>query len=125
MTAVPPASDLPAVPAALAEPVARVRARWVALISLANLALWMGYFGPLQVLLPEQVAGIDPEGKEIALAWVTGLGAAVAMVATPLAGALSDRTTGRFGRRHPGPWAGPREGRSRSGSWPSRTPWPG
>ena len=29
----------------------RVGARWIALLSLANLGLWMGYFGPLQVLL--------------------------------------------------------------------------
>ncbi|WP_239137044.1 MFS transporter [Sphaerisporangium rufum] len=88
-------------PAALAEPVARVRPRWIALISLANLALWMGYFGPLQVLLPQQVAAIDPAGKSAALAWVTGAGAAVALVFNPIAGALSDRTAGRFGRRHP------------------------
>jgi MFS family permease len=32
---------------------------------------------------------------------VTGIGAAVAMLANPIAGALSDRTTGRFGRRRP------------------------
>ena len=32
---------------------------------------------------------------------MTGIGAAVAMIANPVAGALSDRTTGRFGRRHP------------------------
>ena len=35
------------------------------------------------------------------LGWVTGIGAAVALVANPVAGALSDRTTSRFGRRRP------------------------
>lgn len=35
------------------------------------------------------------------LAWVTGAGAAVSMVANPLFGALSDRTASRFGRRAP------------------------
>ena len=35
------------------------------------------------------------------LGWVTGIGAAVAMISNPVAGALSDRTTGRFGRRRP------------------------
>nr|WP_262843508.1 MFS transporter [Sphaerisporangium corydalis] len=98
-----PAND---VPAALAEPVTRVGPRWITLISLANLALWMAYFGPLQVLLPQQVAAASPVGKETALAWVTGIGAAVAMVFNPLAGALSDRTAGRFGRRHPWTLAG-------------------
>ncbi|GLW07794.1 MFS transporter [Microtetraspora sp. NBRC 13810] len=98
MTAVPPVDGIPA---ALAEPTRRVGPRWIAFISLGNLALWMGYFGPLQVLLPEQLAAVAPEGKESALAWVTGAGAAVAMLATPVAGALSDRTAGRLGRRHP------------------------
>ncbi|GAA0441904.1 hypothetical protein Acor_05930 [Acrocarpospora corrugata] len=87
--------------AALGEPVQRVGPRWIATISLANLALWMGYFGPLQVLLPEQVAQVAPGGKEAAPAWVTGLGAAVTMISNPIAGALSDRTTSRYGRRHP------------------------
>ncbi|MGW0590444.1 MFS transporter [Streptosporangium sp. NPDC002607] len=91
---------------ALAEPTRRVGPWWVAGISLANLALWMGYFGPLQVLLPSQVAVVDPAGKEGALALVTGLGAAVAMLFNPIAGALSDRTAGRFGRRHPWSLAG-------------------
>ncbi len=74
---------------------------WVAGISLANLGMWVAFFGPLQVLLPEQVGLLDPGSKETTLAWVTGVGAACATLATPLAGALSDRTTGRFGRRRP------------------------
>ncbi|MFE6304793.1 MFS transporter [Nocardiopsis sp. NPDC057823] len=89
------------VPEALAEPASPVGALWVAGISLANLGMWMAFFGPLQVLLPEQVGAIAPEGKETALAWVTGVGALVATLGTPLAGALSDRTTGRLGRRRP------------------------
>src|SRR4051812_24263761 len=93
-------------PAALAEPVRRVGARWITLMSLANLSLWMAYFGPLQVLLPNQLADIAPGNKEVALAWVTGIGAAVAMVFNPIAGALSDRTLSRFGRRHPWTLAG-------------------
>lgn len=88
-------------PPALAEPVKRVGPWWVASIALANLALWMAYFGPLQVLLPEQVAAVAPGHKEEALAWVTGAGALVALLANPIAGALSDGTAGRFGRRHP------------------------
>lgn len=103
MSVVQPVPDPRAV---LAEPTRRVGPWWVAGISLANLALWMGYFGPLQVLLPSQVAAIDPAGKEGALALVTGLGAAVAMLFNPVVGALSDRTAGRFGRRHPWSLAG-------------------
>jgi MFS family permease len=57
------------------------------------------------VLLPQQIAAIDPGHKEAMLGWVTGIGALVAVVVNPVAGALSDRTAfvmrGRaFGRRH-------------------------
>ncbi|MFI5495896.1 MFS transporter [Actinoplanes sp. NPDC051859] len=72
----------------------------MALLSIANLGLWIGYYAPLQVLLPnqaEQVAGVD---KTTALGIITGVGAFVAVVAGPLAGALSDATTLRTGRRH-------------------------
>jgi MFS family permease len=86
---------------ALAEPVTPVRARWVGLLVIANLAVWMGFFTPIQVLLPEQLQAIDPAHKAAMLGWVTGAGALAAVVFNPLAGAISDRTAGRFGRRHP------------------------
>ena len=84
------------------EPVHRVGKRWIASIALANLGLYLGYIGPLVVLLPNQVQAIaGADHKVVVLGWVTAIGAAVAMVANPVAGALSDRTTGPFGRRHP------------------------
>jgi MFS family permease len=87
-------------PIALAEPTVYVRGRWVALLALANLGVFMAFFTPIQVLLPEQIKAIDPGHKEAMLGWVTGLGAAAAVVVNPLAGALSDRTAWRLGRRH-------------------------
>src|SRR4029077_11165549 len=58
--------------------------------------------GPITVLLPNQVQAIAGSAHKVAvLGWVTGIGAAVAMISNPVAGALSDRTTSRFGRRHP------------------------
>jgi MFS family permease len=92
-------------PAALAEPMVPVRRGWIALIFAANLGVWMAFFTPIQVLLPQQVERIAPADKEAMLAVVTGLGALAAVLANPLAGALSDRTVlklaGReFGRRH-------------------------
>ena len=86
-------------PAAAVEPT-RVGARWIGLLSLANLGLWMGYFGPLQVLLPNQVEDIAGAGKTTALGIITGAGALVAVLVGPIAGALSDATTARTGRRH-------------------------
>ncbi|MGW3247536.1 MFS transporter [Streptomyces sp. NPDC001070] len=94
--------DAPHTPdVALAEPVTRVRPAWTALLSMATLAVFMAFMTPIQILLPLQLEHIDPAGKHTALSWVTGVGALVAMVANPLAGALSDRTVSRFGRRRP------------------------
>ncbi|MFB6612753.1 MFS transporter [Streptomyces sp. NPDC085524] len=75
--------------------------RWVGALSLANIGVWVGWFGPLQLLLARQAEQLTPEHKASTLALVTGLGAAVSMVANPVFGALSDRTTARVGRRIP------------------------
>jgi MFS family permease len=95
----------PAQPAALAEPTVPVRPGWVVLLMFSGLGVWMAFFTPIQVLLPRQVAAIDPAHKEAMLGWVTGLGALAAMVVNPIAGALSDRTAPvrrrwLAGRRH-------------------------
>src|ERR1700683_5413193 len=91
---------------ALAEPTIHVRNGWVAGLGLASLGMWMASYTPLQVLLPTQLQDIDPHGKIVALAVVSGFGAIASGIATPIAGALSDNTTSRFalgrmaGRRH-------------------------
>lgn len=83
-------------------PATRVRKAFIGTLALANLAVWMGFFTPIQLLLPEQLEDVAGDaGKVGALGLVAGVGALVAVVATPLAGALSDRTTSRFGRRLP------------------------
>ena len=90
--------------AALAEPVEPVRPGWTAALALANGAIWVGWFGPLQILLASQAKDFAPGAgmpKETILAWVTGAGAVVSLLANPLFGALSDRTTARRGRRTP------------------------
>ncbi|MFE2287157.1 MFS transporter [Streptomyces sp. NPDC059443] len=84
-------------PGAAAEP----GGRWVGALTLANLGVWAGWFGPLQLLLARQTEQLTPDHKATTLAVVTGLGAAVSMVANPVFGALSDRTTARVGRRIP------------------------
>lgn len=91
-----------AVPGEQAEPRERVGTLWITLIALANLGLFMAYFGVLGVLLPNQVQAVAGQAhKVIAFGLVTGVGAVFAVIANPVAGALSDRTTGRFGRRRP------------------------
>ncbi len=86
---------------ALTEPVTPVPRRWVAWVTLAGLGIWAGFFGPIQVLLAQQAETVAPGHKEFVFGLVTGLGSAVSVVANPLFGALSDRTTARFGRRVP------------------------
>ncbi|MFF8989929.1 MFS transporter [Streptomyces sp. NPDC014983] len=91
-------------PAALAEPAEPVGRGWTAALSLANGAIWVGWFGPLQILLASQARDLAPGtgmSKETLLAWVTGTGAVVSLLANPFFGALSDRTTARAGRRTP------------------------
>ncbi len=95
-----PSDPVPSV-SALAEPLVAVPKRWVAWVTLAGLGLWAGFFGPIQVLLAQQAELVSPGHKEFVFGVVTGVGSAVSVVANPLFGALSDRTTSRFGRRVP------------------------
>lgn len=86
----------------LAEPSQRVGWGFIAILALANLGIWTAFFTPIQFLLPLQVEGIvGADSKETGLSLVLTVGAFVSMVANPLAGAFSDRTTSRLGRRRP------------------------
>ncbi|MGW1343215.1 MFS transporter [Kribbella sp. NPDC002412] len=94
------------VPTAFAEPVDRVRSRWTAAVVLANVGVFAAWLGPIQVLLAKQSEAVAPGNKEFVFGLVTGIGAAVSVVANPVAGAISDRTTSRLGRRVPWVLAG-------------------
>jgi MFS family permease len=86
---------------ALAEPVTRVPARWVLLWSLANFVLTGVVFGARSILEPQLVERIDPTNKVGTMAVAGILAGVIPLVGSPLFGALSDRTTSRWGRRHP------------------------
>ncbi|SMD22884.1 MFS transporter [Kibdelosporangium aridum] len=75
--------------------------RWIGALSLATFGMSIAVLTPIQVLLPLQIEAIDPDGKVLALGWITAAAAVVSIVVCPIAGALSDRTTSRFGRRRP------------------------
>jgi MFS family permease len=100
------ASTAAVVSRALAEPTEQVRVRWITTLSLASLGMWMTSLTPLQVLIPIQLQDITPAHKIAALSVVSAAGAISSGLATPIAGALSDRTTRRLprgwlgGRRH-------------------------
>jgi MFS family permease len=72
---------------------------WSARYSLAWFGFWMANLVPLQLLLPDQLAAVDPGSKVRDFALVNGASGAVALVALPVFGALSDRSRSRFGRR--------------------------
>lgn len=87
------------------EPTRRVPGRWIAGFALAWLGIWMAQLTPVQLLLPEQIDQIAPQGdgvqSVVAFGIVSGIAGVFALIVYPLAGALSDRTTSRFGRRKP------------------------
>ncbi|WP_406510306.1 MFS transporter [Streptomyces sp. NBC_00212] len=67
------------------------------LLLLANSSMLAVYMGVGSVLLPTQIAEIDPANKVAVLGVVGGVSAVFATAFNPIAGALSDRT----GRRNP------------------------
>ena len=91
---------------ALAEPTQHVRVRWIVVLTLASLGMWMANQTPSQVMLALQLQDITPRHKIVALGVVTAVNAVSSALATPVVGALSDRTAhgrrlGRLsGRRH-------------------------
>ena len=97
----PPSGVTVDAPDPFADPTTPVPPGWIARLGLAGVGMCAGWFGPIQVLLGLQAASLTPGHKEATLSLVTGVGAAVSTLANPLAGAFSDRTTSRFGRRVP------------------------
>ncbi|GCE51026.1 putative MFS family arabinose efflux permease [Thermosporothrix hazakensis] len=51
------------------------------------------------MLLPLQIRMLDPHTSEITLGWVEAVGGIASVIAAPIIGAISDRTTARLGRR--------------------------
>jgi MFS family permease len=82
-------------------PVKAVSRRFQGLLSLANLVVWLSILPIGQILLPTQVAALDATHKFTNLTIATIVGVLAAVITNPIAGALSDRTTSRLGRRRP------------------------
>ncbi len=89
----------PAVVAADDVPRVRVGRAWTARFALIWLGLWAAQLAPVQLLLPLQLADLDPAHKVRDFGLVNGLAGLAALAALPLFGALCDRTRSRWGRR--------------------------
>ena len=91
--------------AVFAEPKKAVTAGWITVFATAWLGIWMAQLTPVQLLLPQQIEAqlkatywVD---NVVAFGVISGIAGLCALIAYPLTGALSDRTTSRFGRRRP------------------------
>lgn len=86
---------------ALHDPARPVSLGFQVLLGLANAGAIVTLLPVLAVLIPTQVTRLDPAHTAANLAFVLSTGAIGALIGNPLAGALSDRTTSRLGRRRP------------------------
>jgi MFS family permease len=100
----------PATRSPFAEPTRRVGGGWIALFATAWLGIWMAQLTPIQLLLPQQVEDVVKghlwTDNVLAFGVISGIAGFFALITFPLTGALSDRTTSRFGRRRPWIFAG-------------------
>ena len=88
-----------------AEPTRRVSASWIAVFATAWLGIWMAQLTPIQLLLPQEIDALltttDWTESVVAFGIISAIAGVCALIVFPLTGALSDRTTSRFGRRKP------------------------
>jgi MFS family permease len=76
--------------------------RVVALMGIAQFATYLALLAPVTVSLALKIQTIVPEARAAAaLGTVLSVAALMALVANPVIGRLSDRTTSRWGRRRP------------------------
>lgn len=90
----PPAVGAPA-------PLVPVRRSYMLALGLAQFGITLAIFSPAVVSMQVKAQALSPENPAAIIGAVMPLGAVGALLANPLAGALSDRTRTRWGRRRP------------------------
>ncbi|MBW8795361.1 MAG: MFS transporter [Streptomyces sp.] len=88
----PPPEDADAEPASLG---------LITCLVLAQYGAYLALLTPVAVSLSLRVTQLSPHDKASTLSLVLGIGSLFALISNPLTGALSDRTTSRFGKRRP------------------------
>lgn len=82
-------------------PMKAVSGKFIVLYAFADIVSWLAVLPVMDILLPLQIASLDPGNKVSNLAVINAIGGCFALVMGPIAGLLSDRTTSRWGRRRP------------------------
>ena len=96
------AAERPLPPHQIAPPTGPAGWRLIVPFAFAQFALFVALLGPVTVSMAIKVTSlVGPERATTAQGIVLGIGAIAALLANPVAGRLSDRTVGRFGRRRP------------------------
>src|SRR5947209_5749898 len=95
------AEPSPDLPEALQAPMRQVGYGFMIALTAAGMSLYILYAGIGALLLPYQIGLLAPGSKVALLSFFTSITVLIALVANPLAGAFSDRTSSRFGRRRP------------------------
>jgi MFS family permease len=88
-------------PEALQAPTRQVSRGFMFMLTAAAISFYILFAGIGALLLPFQIGLLAPGNKVVILSFFTSITVLIALFANPLAGALSDRTTSRFGRRRP------------------------
>lgn len=70
-------------------------------IGLAEFGLMGALYTPVLLTMALRVSEVDHDNMTASLSLILGTGALAALIANPIFGRLSDRTTSRFGRRRP------------------------
>lgn len=78
-----------------------VRLSFLLAITGGVIVFYLCFAGIGGLLIPSQIAAIDPTHKVADLGVIATVTALAAFIVGPISGALSDRTTTRFGRRRP------------------------
>lgn len=82
--------------------IARTNSKFLIAFLLAYFGFWITYLTPPIVSMSLRLASVLPAGDRAgALSLVLGVGGIVSVLTNPIVGALSDRTTSRFGMRMP------------------------
>jgi MFS family permease len=74
---------------------------FVAIYTIAYAALWLALLTPAIISLALRVRQLAPDDPAGPMSRILVAGALVALISNPVFGALSDRSTSRFGRRRP------------------------